>query len=243
MKFNDHFSTQSKNYADSRPDYPVALYAFIVSRLDNYSLCWDVATGSGQAAQELAKYFDRVVATDASAAQLQQAAAEDNISYRNEQAEHTSLDDQSVDLVTVAQAAHWFEFDAFYAEVKRVLKPAGMIAVWAYGASRISPEIDTLVQYLYADVLGAYWPSERRFIDQMYRQLPFPFKQLKVPELVMEKNWSLEQFCAYLNSWSAVQRYIEAKDSNPVDELRETLRCYWGDQQTVRWPLVLLAGK
>lgn len=243
MPFKDHFSTQSQTYADSRPDYPHELYAWLVAQLEDCSLCWDVATGNGQAAGELANYFDQVVATDASAAQLSKAVPRDNISYCNEQAEHTSLDDHSVDLVTVAQALHWFELDAFYDEVRRVLKPDGLIAVWAYGLTSISPAIDEKVQHLYSSVLGAYWPSERRFIDEMYKSLPFPFTRLPVPELAMQKQWSLDQFCAYLNSWSAVQRFIEAKSRNPVDQLRLEFSNLWGDNQTVSWPLVILLGR
>jgi SAM-dependent methyltransferase len=243
MSFKDHFSNHAQSYAGSRPDYPGELYEWLVAQLDERHLCWDVATGNGQAASELAHYFSQVVATDASASQLRNALPADNISYRNEQAEHTSLEDNSVDLVTVAQALHWFEIDAFYDEVKRVLKPNGLIAVWTYGLTRINPAIDKWVQHLYADVLGAYWPSERRFIDVGYKSMPFPFTRLQAPDLLMQKQWDLDQFCAYLNTWSAVQRFIEAKSRNPVDELRPNLAKIWGSKQTVNWPLTVLLGR
>ena len=243
MVFNDHFSTQAQTYADSRPDYPAALYEFMVSQTKQHTLCWDVATGNGQAAVALAQYFDRVVATDASMAQLQQAIGRVNIDYRCEPAEHSSLENASVDLVTVAQALHWFDFERFYPELKRVLKPGGRVAAWTYGLLTVNDEIDSIIERFYSHVLGGYWPQERNYVDQAYKTIPFPFNKIEAPYFSIKREWSLEQLCRYLESWSAVEKYKKQNGSSCVAPIKKQLESCWTDNQRVSWPISLLLGE
>src|ERR671925_337464 len=154
FNFEDHFSTQSEQYAQYRPKYPDKIYAYLASIAPGHSLAWDCGTGNGQAAIGLAKYFDKVHATDASAEQISLAYPHEKVDYRVERAEEVSLNDSSVDLITVAVAIHWFNFDEFYREVKRVLKPDGVLAAWTYNSVEISPEIDQLVDQYYGEILA-----------------------------------------------------------------------------------------
>src|SRR5574339_1232447 len=149
--FEDHFSGHSDQYAQSRPHYPDEIYAYLASIAPGRSLAWDCGTGNGQAAMGLARYFDRVYATDASAEQILYAHSHDKVEYHVAPAEHVSLEDSSVDLVTVAVAIHWFNFDEFYREVKRVLEPNGVLAAWTYSLTEISPEIDPLIHKYYGE--------------------------------------------------------------------------------------------
>jgi ubiquinone/menaquinone biosynthesis C-methylase UbiE len=243
MVFKDHFSTQAQTYADSRPDYPPELYEFIVSQAKAHTLCWDVATGNGQAAVALAQYFERVVATDASMAQLEQAMAHENIDYRCEPAEQSSLEDASVDLVTVAQALHWFEFERFYPELRRVLKPGGLVAAWTYGLLTVNDDIDAIIQGFYSDVLGDYWPQERNYVDEAYKTIPFPYSKVKTPDLSIKREWTLEQLCSYLESWSAVEKYKKENGNSGIAAIKKQLEPYWTSNCTVTWPISLLLGE
>src|SRR5919109_5021813 len=207
VNFEDHFSSHSQQYAQYRPKYPDELYAYLADLAPARSLAWDCGTGNGQAALGLAKYFDRVHATDASAEQISLAYPHEKVDYRVEPAEHVSLNNSSVDLVTVAVAIHWFDFDEFYREVKRVLKPDGIIAAWTYNAVEISPEIDPWIWHYYRDIVGEYWPERIRYIEQRYETIPFPFEEIIPPSFNMEIHWDLLQLAGFLNSWSATQRY------------------------------------
>src|SRR5215207_1879848 len=109
--FEDHFSKQSQLYAKYRPNYPEEIYAYLASIAPGRSLAWDCGTGNGQAALGLAHHFDRVHASDASAEQISLALLSGKVDYRIEPAEHVSLAASSTDLVTVAVAVHWFNFD------------------------------------------------------------------------------------------------------------------------------------
>ena len=244
--FEDHFSGQSQIYAQYRPQYPEEVYAYLASIAPERSLAWDCGTGNGQAAIGLAKYFDHVFATDASAEQISRAYQHPRVEYRVESAEHVSLANSSVDLVTVAVAIHWFNFDEFYREVKRVLKPNGLIAAWTYNLTQISPEIDELIHYYYHEVLKGYWPPRIQYLEQGYTSLPFPFEEIIPPSFAMHANWDLDQFVGFLNSWSATQRYKEQNGQHPMEQIWEKLLAAWGnehDQRLVRWPLHFRIGK
>src|SRR5215208_6990740 len=181
LNFEDHFSTQSHLYAQYRPQYPDEIYAYLASLTPEHSLAWDCGTGNGQAAVGLAKYFDKVHATDASAEQIARAYAHAKVDYHVEPAEHVSLPTSSVDLVTVAVAIHWFNFDEFYHEVNRVLKPGGVLAAWTYNLTEISPEIDVLIHHYYGEILKGYWPERIRYLEEGYKTLPFPFEEITPP--------------------------------------------------------------
>jgi SAM-dependent methyltransferase len=246
FNFEDHFSGQSKQYAQFRPKYPDEMYAYLASLTPERALAWDCGTGNGQAALGLANYFDNVHATDASAEQIALAYPHQNVSYHVEPAEHVSLDNASVDLITVAVAIHWFQFDEFYREVRRVLKPNGILAAWTYNAVEISPEIDALIWHYYGDIVGAYWPERIRYIEQRYETLPFPFEEIIPPLFAMEINWNLIQLAGFLDSWSATQRYKAQMGHHPLELVWQKLLAAWGNEKETRlihWPLHFRIGR
>jgi SAM-dependent methyltransferase len=245
MTFKDHFSGHAGIYASFRPGYPPALFDFVASLPRGRDLAWDCATGNGQAAGDLAARFARVIATDASAEQLAHAEPHPNVEYRQAPAESSGLADHSVDLVTVATAVHWFDFDLFYAEVERVLAPGGAVAVWAYNLARISPEVDVFTDRLSHEIVRAWWPPERRWVDEEYRTLPFPFAAVAVPEIWIEEHWDLDRYLHYLGTWSALTRYVQANGRDPRDEIHAEMAAAWGNPaavRTVRWPIMMRAA-
>ena len=242
--FEDHFSRQSQIYAQYRPKYPEEIYAYLASLAPGHSLAWDCGTGNGQAAVGLAKYFDKVYATDASAEQILHAYQYPMVAYHVEPAEHVSLPNSSVDLATVAVAIHWFNFDEFYREVRRVLKPDGILAAWTYSFTEISPEIDLLVKQYYYDVLNGYWPERIHYLEEEYKTLPFPFEEVVPPSFAMEATWDRNQYAGFLDSWSATQRYKEQKGTHPLEGIWDKFSTAWGNElRLVRWPLHFRIGK
>lgn len=245
MAFKDYFSRQAADYASFRPNYPAKLFAYLASLCRERELAWDCGTGSGQAATGLAEHFQKVIASDPSEKQLASAAAHPRVVYEVAAAEKTSIPSASVDLVTAAQALHWFDLDPFYAEVRRVLKPAGVLAVWCYNLPKIAPEIDPLIEDFYSHTVGPYWPPERRLVEDAYRSLPFPFAEIAVPAFSMAAEWDLQNFADYLSTWSATQEFIRGRGMNPLDLLLKTLRPLWGDEaapRQVTWPFSLRVG-
>lgn len=244
-EFKDHFSTRSAEYAKHRPGYPPALFDWLATLTPARDVAWDVGTGSGQAALGLARHFGRVIASDAAEAQLRNAVAHERIIYRVMPAERTDLADRSVDLATVAQAIHWFDFEHFYDEVRRVLKPSGVIAVWTYGGNRVTPEVDVVVRRYYTEIVGPYWPPERQLVDSQYRTIPFPFDEIPPPRFRMQQQWRLEDLLGYLDTWSATKRYAQARGANPLELIREPLARAWGAQQvrTIEWAFHVRAGR
>ncbi|HET9913668.1 MAG TPA: class I SAM-dependent methyltransferase [Anaerolineales bacterium] len=246
FSFEDHFSRHSSQYAQYRPHYPDEIYAYLASIAPGHSLAWDCGTGNGQAAIGLAQYFDKVHATDASAEQIALAHVHPKVEYRVEPAEHVSLDNSSTDLVTVAVAIHWFDFDEFYREVRRVLKPSGVLAAWTYSLTEISLEIDALINQYYFEILAGFWPERIRYLEQRYETIPFPFEEITPPSFAMEMNWNLVQFAGFLDSWSATQRYKTQRGDHPLDLLWDKLLAAWGDEneaRIVRWPLHFRIGR
>ena len=246
-QFKDHFSSLAAQYAQSRPHYPAPLFEYLASLCAQRLSCWDCACGSGQASTALAGYFDSVVASDASAKQIAAAQPHARVEYRVAPAEASGLPAQSVDLVTVAQSLHWFKLDEFYAEAHRVLKPGGVLAVWSYGVQHVEDaRIDAEVQRFYGEVVGPYWPPERRWVESGYRDLPFPFDELTPPRFAMQEQWPLERLLGYFRSWSATGRYVQDKGEDPVVALGEQLARLWGDSQQPRridWPLAIRVGR
>lgn len=245
MTFKDHFSGHAEQYAAARPDYPQALFDWLADSAPGRELAWDCATGNGQAARGLAGYFRSVIASDASAAQIESASSAAGIEFRVFAAEAPQLETGSVDLVTVAQALHWFDLPRFYAACDRVLRPGGVLAVWSYGLCDIEAAIDAWVGELYEGVLGSYWPPERRLVEERYAGVDFPYPLLQSPALNMEKHWTREQFKAYLESWSATQSYRRERGEDPLQAMAASLESLWssGLEKAVSWPLVLLAGR
>lgn len=245
MSFKDHFSRQAATYATFRPRYPEPLFDWLAALAPTHEQAWDCATGNGQAAVALASRFASVHATDASAAQLEHAEARSNITYACEPAEACSLPDSSVDLLTVAQALHWFDTDRFFREAQRVLKPGGVIAAWCYETFEMEADLDALLHGFYHQTVGPYWPPERRLLETGYRTLPWPFQEMAAPKLTLEVEWPLAGLLGYLRSWSASRRYEEVHGRDPVALLEAELTALWGDperRRQVRWPLAMRVG-
>ncbi len=201
-------------------------------------MAWDCATGSGQAATALAEHFDRVVATDASEQQLESAQQHPRVSYRVSTAENCELDDNSVDLTTVGQAFHWFDEKRFFAEAKRVLRDDGVLAIWCYGFCRVASSCDAIVERLYTEIVGQYWPPERVMIEQGYANAILPGKAVSAPDFQMTLNWTADDMLGYLSTWSASKRYESRHGRDPIELIADELREAWGaNTRTVVWPL------
>ena len=242
LLFKDHFSHDPVTYSRHRPGYPDSLYTYLASICSDHKLAWDCATGSGQSAVQLTKHFNRVVATDASESQISHALKHEGINYLVTTAGNSQLDSASVDLVTVAQALHWFDLPRFTAEVDRTLKPGGLLAVWSYNLLTIRPDIDEQIKHLYGTVLKQYWPAERSLVEGGYKHIDFPLTELQTPPLHVALNWTLVQLAAYLSTWSAVNAYILKNDKAPVDVIYPELLNLWGNPKTklhIQWPLTV----
>ena len=244
--FADHFSNRAADYALYRPDYPEALFEFLAGQAPHVRLSWDCATGSGQAAVGLARHFQMVVATDASAAQIRSASRHPAVRYAVAAAERAPLAAGSAAAVTAAQALHWFDRPRFWEEARRVLVPGGVIAVWSYHGFHVTPEIEEVVYRYYRDIVGPYWPAERVLVERGYGSLEFPFDPVRSPELALEKRWDLAAVIGYLRTWSATQRYEAERGEDPLLRIREELVTAWGSPDTVRtfrWDLDLRVGR
>jgi SAM-dependent methyltransferase len=244
MSFKDHFSAQAEDYAKFRPSYPRELFTYLASIAPSRQLAWDCGTGNGQAAVGLASVFDRVIATDASQKQIANAEPHERVEYRVAPAENSGIKSGSVDLIMVAQALHWFDLDRFYAETRRVLKPDGVLAASAYNLLRIEPAIDEIVNRYYYEVVGPFWPPERKLVEN-FADLPFPFHEIEPRKFDMTAQWNLDHLLGCLRTWSSTQQFIAARRSDPLQEINEDLRNAWGNPQQKRrvmWPLILRIG-
>jgi SAM-dependent methyltransferase len=240
----DNFSQGGAEYAAFRPDSPDELFVYLYRRIKNFDTAWDCGTGNGQAAVKLAERFKKVYATDISKDQLDNAPQKDNIIYLNERAEETSIPDNTADLVTVAQALHWFDFTPFYKEVERIAKPGALFAAWTYTRLTITPQIDNIITHLYADITRQYWDAQRDYVDEEYKTIPFPFTEIKVPPFHIVKSLDLEQVAGYLRTWSGVQHYKQKHKKDPVDTIMTALSQEWGGYgpREVTWPVIARVG-
>lgn len=246
VSFKDHFSKQAADYARFRPRYPRALFEFIAAESPDNECAVDVATGNGQAAVALAEFFREVIALDASEEQIASAQPNERVSYRVAPAEAIGLASQSCAALTVAQALHWFDLERFFREARRVLQPRGLLAVWAYNELRISPEIDAIVRRFHDEVVGPFWPAERKMVGRGYLALSFPFEEVEAPPFEIAVLWSLGHLLGYLRTWSATQRFLQANGRDPVDEIEDELAARWDEGETERrasWPLTTRIGR
>lgn len=240
----DHFSYHAYQYSQFRPTYPRELFDHIISLVPNHDRAWDCATGNGQVACELSKYFKEVKATDVSKEQLEHAVCAPNIEYIESRAEQTPFADCSFDLITVAHALHWFEFDKFFKEAERVADFDGVIAIWGYEEAQVNPEIDNLYFDFYQNVVGEHWPEERKYIENMYETIEMPFEKRRIPHFNIKMNWNLNEYVSYIRTWSAVQRYIAEHREDPTIKLQERMSAYWPESivKEVVFPLFLFLG-
>lgn len=244
--FKDHFSKTSADYATYRPTYPTQLVDELAKISPATNLALDIACGTGQLSVLLADRFNQVIATDASASQIEKATPHPKVTYRTALAEYSGLPDQSVDLITVAQAAHWLDLEKFYTEVGRIAKRNAAIALITYGILHVEgEEIDNVIQDFYYKIIGPYWPAERRHVEDGYRNLPFPFRETQIPNLAIEVQWRLQDLVGYLKTWSAVTAASKALGTNPMARFEKDLSKDWSDpelKRRVRWPLSVRAG-
>ena len=241
----DNFSMQSAQYALYRPNYPTALYDYLFDLVPSKDCAWDCATGNGQVARVLAQKFKMVQATDISENQLKNALELPNVIYRIAAAEEPIFTDQEFDLITIGQAVHWFNFDSFYAQVKRTLKPNGIVAIFGYGLMTIDKELDAVVWKLYEQILGKYWDVERRYIEENYISIPFPFTEIESPKFQISASWTFDELIGYLNTWSALQHYKKANERNPIEFVLTELKEAWGDnaKKEMVFPVLLRVGR
>ncbi|HET9744262.1 MAG TPA: class I SAM-dependent methyltransferase [Chitinophagaceae bacterium] len=242
----DLFSRQSDLYAKYRPTYPKDLYEYVLSFVKEKNIAWDCATGNGQAAVVLADYFKKVIATDISASQIEKATRKENIVYSVCSAESTPFDDDTFDLVTVAQAYHWINWKKFKQEATRVCKPDAVVAVWAYYSHTTGNDrVDKAVHDFYENVTKPYWDYERKYVEEKYRTIDFDYKLLPVKDFETVLHWKREDLLGYIRSWSAVQKFINANGYSPIFMIEEQIIKLWpeGEVKKVVFPLYLNFGR
>ena len=247
MKFKDHFSERATLYAAYRPRYPDSLFKFLAGLTPQHRSALDCGTGNGQAALGLADHFERVIATDPSPAQIENAVPHQRIEYRAAPADSSGLPERSMDLVTAAQALHWFEPVSFFAEAQRVLVEDGAIAVWGYGDPVLDDErLQETLHSFNRELLEPYWYPERKLLLDGYRTIAFPFDEVDTPALELEMRWTLPELAGYLRTWSATARFAAERGTDPVNQVEALLAVHWGDpaaRRVIRWPLALRAGR
>lgn len=240
VKFKDHFSERSEEYNKFRPTYPAELFAYLASVSKQHQRAWDCATGTGQSAISLSEYYSTVIATDASETQIKNAEKKQGVIYKVATAENSNIEDSSIDLIAVAQAFHWFNTDEFSKEASRVLKDKGIISMWTYNLLSVQEKIDEEIFYLYNTILGKYWPQERRMVEEGYKSVQLPFKEIESPSFNMSANWNLSQLIGYLCTWSATKKYQKKHGVNPVEKIYDKIANIWGEPRkvlSVKWPL------
>ncbi|GAB4855697.1 hypothetical protein Ancab_024339 [Ancistrocladus abbreviatus] len=241
------FDKQADLYLDGRPDYPKEWYSWLAARSLHRSLAWDAGTGNGQAAVAVAEHYKQVIATDVSEAQLGRAIPHPHVRYLH-QTLSMSEDDlinmiggkNSVDLVTVAQAVHWFDLSSFYSIVTRLLrKPGGVIAVWGYNTIVVSPTFDPVMKRFEETTLP-YWHSGIKHIFDGYKTLPFPFESVGLGSegeplsLDIPKELSFEGLLRMLRSWSAVTTAKEEGVDLLSERVVKEFENAWGGSKLVR---------
>lgn len=244
----DQFSAVSAEYAQFRPRYPRALFAWIASVASRRELAWDCATGNGQAALGLADDFARVIATDASTEQLRHATPHPRVTYRQATADASGIEAGTADVVTVAQALHWLPRDRFYAEAQRVLRRDGVLVAWGYHKPRIGvAEVDRAIEHFHDVVIGPYWRPERQIVRDRFTTIDFPFDEIAPPQFEIQQPSTLERFAAYLRTQSATERYRQVHpDDDPVVPFEREVEAAWGGRGAVReviWAIFLRAGR
>jgi SAM-dependent methyltransferase len=240
------FATEAAQYAHLRPTYPENLFIFLSSTVASREVAWDCATGNGQAATHLARYFGSVIATDESAEMIAQAPRDPKLEYRVAEAEDSGLAAHSLDLVTVASAIHWFDLKKFYAEVRRVVKPGGVIAAWTYYTPVFDSAIDAIIRRLAHEVLADYWDERVHYVVDEFHDLPFPFEPIDAPRFRTDMRWNMKDLLGYFETWSSSIKYREATGVHPTDLIKGELARAWGEPERKRdlhFPLYMRIGR
>jgi SAM-dependent methyltransferase len=241
------FATEAAQYAHLRPTYPESLFAFLLTTVTSHEVAWDCATGNGQAATHLARYFGRVIATDESAEMIAQAPRDTRIEYQVSEAEDSGIAAHSVDLVTVASAIHWFDLSKFYTEVCRVVvKPGGVIAAWTSYTPVFGNDVDALIERLAHEVLADYWDERLHYVVDEFHDLPFPFKPIDAPRFRTDMRWNMEDLLGYFETWSSSVKYRQTTGAHPTDLIKGELTRVWGDPEQKRdlhFPLYMRIGR
>ncbi|TRO66587.1 class I SAM-dependent methyltransferase [Christiangramia sabulilitoris] len=239
----DNFSSRSKEYRKFRPGYPPEVFQLIRQHLTACDSAWDCGTGNGQVAAILSDFFHLVEATDISENQLKNAINRRNIKYSVQPAEKTDFCDNQFDLIITAQAVHWFDFEQFYSELKRCLKPEGLFVILGYGLFHSNPETNRIIENFYQNIVGPYWDKERSYLDQNYKTIPFPFQEIKTSAFEQQYYWNIEHLLGYLRTWSAVKHYEKKNREDPVNKIESSLGIAFGVTNYVRFPILLRMGK
>ena len=245
MSFTDLFSERADLYVSARPRYPSDLFAFVASKAPALGRTWDCGTGNGQAALSLAAHFSEVLATDPSQDQIAQATPAENIRYSVQRAEQTDFPARHFDAICVAQALHWFDFDAFFTEAKRVAKPGALFAAWGYSWPNVTPRFDKAFKASVRDILEPYWASQNRLLWNGYAEVLFPFPRLATPSFQISARWTFDQFMAYIGTWSATRKCMSEIGSGFLSDAVRTLQPLWDSREATRevgMPLCILAG-
>jgi ubiquinone/menaquinone biosynthesis C-methylase UbiE len=235
LKNSQTFAISSDLYAQFRPQYPEELFAFLAGLCPAHDRAWDCATGNGQAAVAIASYFSIVEATDISREQVKNSLRHPHVHYSVSPSEKTSFAENSFDLITVAQAIHWFDLPNFFHEVNRILKPDGILAIMGYSSIHVDPQIDRILSDGFYDSIDTYWAHGNRQLMDEYRSLTLPFPEIPSSRRFdIKVNWNLPHFLGYLSTWSAVKRYIAERGTDPLRPLQDALSVVWHHPDEIR---------
>uniref|UniRef100_A0A2N9GDF8 Methyltransferase type 11 domain-containing protein n=1 Tax=Fagus sylvatica TaxID=28930 RepID=A0A2N9GDF8_FAGSY len=232
------FIKQAEQYAEGRPSYPQELFDFIASKTPSHDLAWDVGAGSGQAARSLAGIYKNVIATDTSPKQLQFAPKLPNIRYQQTpptmsiaELEGNVAPQSSIDVVTIAQAIHWFDLPNFYQQVRWILKkPHGIIAAWCYTAPEVNDSVDAVFQPYYNIAAEPYWEPPRKLVDNKYTTIDFPFEPVDGAD-----HTGPFQFLR--------EKGVELLSNDVIEEFKRAWTEDGQDKKVVKFPIYLKIGR
>lgn len=240
------FESGGGNYAKFRPTYPAELATYLADLAEGDDVVIDVGCGNGQLTTLLAEHFASVLGQDPSDEQIESAVRVPGVTYSVAPAEKIAAGDGVADVITAAQAAHWFDLPAFYDEVRRVAKPGALLALISYGTPFTSEEkLTKRFDEFYWNEIGPYWPPERRLVDEGYRTIDFPFKEIAQRPMAIEKDLTLDEFLGYISTWSAVKAVKEAERTDILTTFEESFAGLWGDSSTtvrITWPINIRMG-
>jgi SAM-dependent methyltransferase len=240
------FGRQAATYAKGRPTYPDALFEWIAENSPSMQRALDIATGSGQAAQTLVKYFDHVDATDIDPAQIKAATPHAHITYHTAPADQSGLPKQSVDAINVATALHWFAGEAFWLEITRIAKPGAFFCAYVYSLAQVEGPIQTDYLDPLFDRLAPYWSAGNHLAMSGYtaENTYCPFQTVNAPQFDAGGLWTAGQLMDFIESWSAHLRARDDGHAKALAEIRQAVLFAAGETPLkVSLPLSILAAK